>query len=181
MRSQSPSSRPRSVVLTLIVVAAVLSRLIPHPLNFTPIGALALFGGARFADRRLAFALPLLVLFVADLFAGLHVLIPVVYASFAVNVLLGRWVRRHPSVLSVAGMTLVGSIQFFAVTNFASWVMWYPPTLAGFAECYVAALPYFRNTLLGDAAWSLALFGGFALLERGFPAVRESASSPVAV
>lgn len=180
MRSQS-SPRQRYVLLTLIVVAAVLSRSIPHPLNFTPIGAIALFGGARFKDRRVALALPLAILFVADLFVGLHVLIPVVYASFAIDALLGRWLRIRGSFASIAAMTLLGSIQFFLVTNFASWLMWYPPTAVGFADCYAAALPYFRNTLLGDAAWSFALFGGLALLERGFPVVRESASPPVAV
>jgi hypothetical protein len=171
-------NRNRFLVLVALVVAAVLARLIPHPPNFSPIGALALFGGACFADRRLAFLVPLAALFVSDLFLGLHVLIPVVYASFALNVLLGRWLRSHRSILSTAAVTLVGSIQFFLVTNFACWVLWYPHTLEGLTSCYVGAIPFFRNTLLGDATFVTLLFGGLALAEYGFSGLREAVAPP---
>lgn len=174
----SPPSR--YFFLTAMIVVAILGRLIPHPPNFTPVGALAIFGGACFADRRLAFALPLAVLFVSDLFIGLHVLIPVVYGSFALNVLLGRWLRSRRTVFSTAGVTLVGSIQFFVVTNFACWVyFYYPDTLAGLTAYYIQGIPYFLNTLLGDATYSTLLFGGLALAERGFPVLREPTLQPV--
>ncbi|MFQ3591846.1 MAG: DUF6580 family putative transport protein [Gemmataceae bacterium] len=165
--------RPRLIVLAAMIAAAALARLIPHPPNFTPIGAMALFGGACFADRRLAFLLPLAAMFLSDLLLGLHVLIPVVYGSFAVNVLLGRWLRSRRTLVNTATVTLLGSIQFFVVTNFACWLLWYPHTLAGLTACYIAAIPFFHNTLLGDAVCATALFGGLALAERGFPILRE--------
>ncbi|WP_020469970.1 DUF6580 family putative transport protein [Zavarzinella formosa] len=176
-----PSPGWRLCFLTLTVIATVLLRVIPHPWNFTPVGALALFGGACFADRRLAFLLPMGALFIGDLFIGLHVLIPVVYASFAVNVLLGRWLRSRRSVLSTAAVTLIGSVQFFIITNLGSWWVFDPHTLEGLIACYVAAIPYFKFTLLGDGLFVAILFGGWALLERGFPALREPIPQPAAV
>jgi len=170
-RSVSRSAR-LTFLMGLIVVAAAL-RLIPHPPNFAPIGAMALFSGASFADRRVALLLPLAALFLSDLVLGLHILLPVVYGSFALNVLLGRWLRGRRRLVPVALATLAGSIQFFVVTNFACWLLWYPHTLAGLATCYAAALPFFHNTLLGDATFAGVLFGATALAEAGFPAIRE--------
>jgi hypothetical protein len=152
---------------------AALARLLPHPPNFTPIGAMALFGGACVADRRLAFVLPLAALFLSDLFLGLHVLIPVVYGSFTLNVLLGRWLRSRRSVANTAAITLIGSIQFFVTTNFACWLLWYTHTTEGLVACYVAAIPFFQNTLLGDAVFATGLFSALAVAERGFPVLRE--------
>jgi hypothetical protein len=169
------SWRPRLAVLTVMIVAAALARLVPHPLNFTPIGATAIFGGACFAARRLALAVPLAALFLGDLVIGLHFLIPVVYGSFALNVLLARWLRGRRTAAPVAAVTLLGAVQFFVVTNFACWVAFYPHTADGLLACYGAAIPYFKNTLLGDAFFAAVLFGGLALAERRFPAVREPA------
>ena len=183
MTADSPrvSPRLRLTLLTLTVIVAVLSRVIPHPWNLTPVGALALFAGARFADRRLALLLPMAVLFAGDLFIGLHELIPVVYASFAIIVLLGRALRSRESVVATAAVTLLGSVQFFVITNLGSWWVFNPHTLAGLTECYVAAIPYFRHTLLGDGLFVAILFGAWALLERGFPALRERARPALAV
>ncbi|MCS6866907.1 MAG: DUF6580 family putative transport protein [Gemmataceae bacterium] len=168
----------RIVCLAVLMLVAVVARLIPHPPNFTPIGALAMFGGASCADRRLGFFLPLVPLVISDCFLGLHILMPVVYGSFAINVLLGRWLRSHRTVLSIAAVTFLGSLQFFLVTNFACWLLWYPHTLEGLVACYVAALPFFHNTLLGDAVFVTALFGGLALAERVIPAIREPRVQP---
>lgn len=170
----------RFLVLAAMVAFAALARLIPHPPNFTPIGAMALFGGACFADRRLACTLPLAALFLSDLFLGLHVLIPVVYGSFALNVLLGRWLRSRRTVVTTAAVTLAGSVQFFVVTNFACWLLYYPHTAEGLVACYVSAIPFFQNTLLGDAVFTTALFGTLAVAERGFPVLREPSPTTVA-
>jgi hypothetical protein len=156
-----------------LVVAAALVRLAPHPANFTPIGAMAIFAGAAFADRRLALAVPLAALVIGDLATGLHVLIPAVYGSFALNVLLARWLRNRRTVAATATVTLAGAVQFFVTTNFAAWLAFYPHTAEGLLRCYVAAVPFFRNTLLGDAVFVSLLFGGLAVAERAFPAVRE--------
>lgn len=167
------SWRPRVAVLTAMIVVAALARLVPHPLNFTPIGAMAIFGGACFADRRVALLVPLAALFLGDLTTGLHVLIPVVYGSFALNVLIARWLRTHRTAAATAAVTLTGAVQFFVVTNFAAWVVFYPHTADGLLACYVAAIPYFQNTLLGDAVFVTLFFGGLAVAERTFPTVRE--------
>jgi hypothetical protein len=167
--------RARIILLAILVAIAAVSRLVPHPPNFAPIGAMALFGGAYFTDRRIAFILPLAALFLSDLVLGLHVLVPVVYGSFAINVLLGRWLRKRKRLVPVALATLLGSVQFFVVTNFACWLLWYPHTWAGLMTCYVAAIPFFQNTLMGDAFFVGVLFGAMALAEVGFPAVRERA------
>lgn len=171
--SQFRSWWPRVAVLTAMIAAAALARLMPHPPNFTPIGAMAIFAGAVFADRRVALLVPLAALFIGDLATGLHVLIPAVYGSFALNALLARWLRTRRTAVATAAVTLVGAVQFFVTTNFAAWLAFYPHTAAGLWACYVAALPYFRNTLLGDAVFVTLLFGGLAAAERAFPAVRE--------
>jgi hypothetical protein len=163
--------------LGVIVLAAGL-RIAPHPWNFTPVGAMALFSGAFIRDRRLAFLFPLLALFAGDIFVGFHKLMPVVYASFLLSVAIGFWLRNRRSVARVGAATLFGAIQFFLITNFAVWAfgLSYPRTGAGLLSCYVAGIPFFWNTLAGDALYASLLFGGFALAERIFPALREPAA-----
>jgi hypothetical protein len=163
--------------LAVIVLAAGL-RIAPHPWNFTPLGAMALFSGAFIRDRRLAFLCPLLALFAGDIFVGFHKLMPIVYASFLLSVAIGFWLRNRRSVARVGAATLFGAIQFFLITNFAVWAfgLSYPRTGAGLLSCYVAGIPFFWNTLAGDVLYASLLFGGFALAERIFPALREPAT-----
>jgi hypothetical protein len=158
-----------------MVLAAAATRLIPHPWNLTSISAVALFGGACFQDRRLAFAVPLAALFLSDLVLGLYTGLPVIYLSFAVIVALGLWLRPRRSPAVIASAALASSILFFGLTNFGVWAFdhLYPPTWSGLVACYVAALPFFRNSLAGDLLYTAALFGGFALLERRFASLRE--------
>jgi len=163
-------------VITAIVFAAAVLRLAPHPMNFAPIGALALFGGAYFSSKRAAFAIPLLALVAGDVFIGFHGLIPYVYASFLLSVALGFWLRRKRSLPRVGAATLAGATQFFLVTNFAVWFTstgTYAKTAGGLTACYIAGIPYFWNTLAGDAFYAGLLFGSMALAERRFPSLRE--------
>jgi hypothetical protein len=164
------------LALALIVIAAAL-RIAPHPWNFTPIGAMALFSGAILKDRRLAFLFPLLALFTGDIFIGFHKLIPIVYASFLINVAIGLWLRDRRTVTRISLATLLGAIQFFLITNFAVWQILggYPHTAGGLMACYIAGIPFLWNTLAGDAFYVVLLFGGFALAERFVPAFREPA------
>ena len=164
------------LALTIIALAAAL-RIAPHPWNFTPVGAMALFSGAVIQDRRLALLFPLLALFAGDIFIGLYKLMPVVYASFLVSIAIGFWLRNRRTVGPIAAATLFGAIQFFLVTNFAVWAfgLSYPRNSAGLVACYVAGIPFFWNTLAGDAVYAGLLFGGFVLAERLFPAFREPA------
>ncbi|MCS7023024.1 MAG: hypothetical protein NZU63_14495 [Gemmataceae bacterium] len=172
------AGQPRFWLITTLVALGVISRWLPHPPNFTPIGALALFGGTFYANWRWAFSLPLLSLFLSDLVLGLHILMPVVYGSFALNVLLGRWLRFHWGIVNLAVVTLVGSFQFYLTTNFACWILSYPHTLAGLIECYVNAIPFFRNSALADATYTVILFGSVAVAERVFPVLREPTRQP---
>jgi hypothetical protein len=167
----------RTLLALAIIALAAAMRIAPHPWNFTPVGAIALFSGATIRDRRVAFFFPILALFVGDIFIGFHKLMPIVYASFLVSVAIGFWLRNRRTVGPIAAATLLGAIQFFLVTNFAVWAfgLSYPRNSAGLLACYVAGIPFFWNTLAGDAVYAVLLFGGFALAERLFPAFREPA------
>lgn len=179
-----PAVNKRFVALSGAVGAAALFRLAPHPPNFTPIEALALFGGASFASRRAAFLVPLAAMLLSDLVLGLHYGAlaqlhsqPVVYACILATVAIGRALRGRRSPQNILAASLAGSVLFFVVTNFAVWAggSMYPFSIQGLAGCYVAAIPFFRNALTGDLAFTAAIFGGFALLERYSPALREPA------
>ena len=164
------------LALVLIILAAAL-RIAPHPWNFTPVGAMALFSGALLKDRRLAFLFPLVVLFAGDIFIGLYKIIPIIYASFLISVAIGLWLRGRRTVARISLATLLGAIQFFLVTNFAVWQFLggYPHNASRLVACYVAGIPFFWNTLAGDALYATLLFGGYALAERLFPALRQPA------
>jgi hypothetical protein len=170
----------RAILAAVMIVLAALLRIVPHPWNFTPIGAMALFSGAMFRDRRVAFLFQLVALFAGDLFVGFHRLIPVVYASFLLSVFIGIWLANYRSVLRIGGAVFLGALQFFLVTNFAIWRVFdtYPHTPAGLAACYIAGLPLFGNTLAGDALYATLFFGTFALAEKLFPALSEPAGQP---
>ena len=156
-----------AIAAVLILLAAVL-RILPHPWNFTPIGAMALFSGSVFRGRWLRFAFPLLALFAGDAVIGFHELMLVVYLSFMASVAIGIWVGENRKVFRIAGGTLLGSIQFFLLTNFAVWAVFttYPKSFAGLLACYTAGVPFFWNALGGDAFYATLLFGGYALAER---------------
>jgi len=163
------------LALVLILLAAAL-RIAPHPWNFTPVGAMALFSGAVLKDRRLAFLFPLLALFLGDIFIGFHKLVPMVYVSFFISVAIGLWLRDRRTIARISLATLLGATQFFLVTNFAVWWLLnsYPKTTSGLAACYFAGIPFFWNTLAGDVVYSALLFGGYALGERFLPVQHAS-------
>jgi hypothetical protein len=167
---------PRAALITCVVLAAAALRIIPHPMNFAPIGALALFGGAYFSSKRKAVAVSLVSLVAGDIFTGFHRLMPYVYASFLVSVAIGFWLRRKKSASRISVATVAGAIQFFLVSNFALWASSignYAKNVGGLAECFTAGLPLFWNTLAGDAFYVALLFGGMALAEKRFPSLRE--------
>ncbi len=174
--------KPRPAVLIAMVLTAALTRLAPHPWNLTSIAALALFGGACFEDRRAAFAVPLAALLISDLALGFYADMPVVYLSFALVVGIGLLIANRRSPALIFGASLAGSILFFVTTNLGVWALdhLYPRTLDGLAACFTAALPFFRNAVLGDLTYTVALFGGLALLERRFAALRAHAGMALA-
>jgi hypothetical protein len=172
-------NNPRYFLLAGMILAAALSRLIPHPPNFTPVAAMALFGGANFASKRAALCFPLAGLIVSDLVLGFYTITPVVYASFVLITFLGMWLRQRQGFLPVALAAVAGAVLFFALTNFGVWAMekTYPKTWVGLAGCYAAAIPFFWNTLLSDLLYSALLFGGLALSEKRWPVLAETTSA----
>jgi hypothetical protein len=170
--------KPRWTVLAAMILAAALSRLIPHPPNLASISAVALFGGAYFSDRRMAFAVPLAALFLSDLALGFYPHMEVGYLSFALIVCIGQWLRTKRSPARITGAALASSVLFFITSNFGVWAFssLYPKTVEGLTACYVAAVPFFWNTVQGDLFYTTLLFGGFTLLERRFSTLRDEPS-----
>jgi len=140
----------------LLIIIGVVSRLVPHPANFTALGGLSVFAGHRFTLLKAAF-LTLVVMVISDIFLGFSPATPYVYFGFAGYILLAHFLPKKWYIL--AGAPLLGSIWFFLISNFGVWLGgWYPHTLAGLFACFVAAIPFYRNTVLGDVAFTIAFF-----------------------
>ncbi len=165
---------PARITAALLVFVGILLRLAPHPWNMTPVGAAALFAGARL-PLPIAIAVPVGTLAISDLFIGMHSLWWVTWGTCALAVLLGTLLRDRRGPMAVGGVPIAGSVLFFVTTNFAVWAQggMYPKTIDGLVACYVAAIPFFQNSLIGDLMWSGVLFGGWALAAR-FVAVRPA-------
>ncbi|HLP17159.1 MAG TPA: DUF6580 family putative transport protein [Bacteroidota bacterium] len=144
----------------VLIFAAALSRLVPHLPNFTPLAAIALFGGF-YLDKKFALVAPLAAMLVSDYFIGFSSDSMFVYGSLLAIGAMALAMQHRKSALVVAGTTLAGSVLFFVVTNFGIWATqtWYPRTAAGLVECFTMALPFFRNTVAGDAFYVAAMFG----------------------
>jgi hypothetical protein len=173
--------KPRILVAATMMLIAAATRLFPHPANFAPITAIALFGGATLYDKRLAFGVPLLAMLLSDAFIGFHDTMPFVYGSFALIVCIGMVLRTRRGLLPLAGAASTSSILFFVITNFGVWTAGsiYPKSFPGLVACYVAAVPFFQNTLFGDAVYTAALFGGLAIAEARFPMLRTQDPNPL--
>lgn len=158
--------RPNNLIASFFIFAGALLRLLPHPPNFAPISAMALFGGT-YLNRKSAFLVPLIALFLSDYFIGFYEfkLMLAVYGSFALIALIGLWLKKHKNFKNIVLASLSSSILFYLITNFAVWAFtpWYEKTLAGLIYCYFMALPFFRNTLAGDFFYVGAFFGAYEL------------------
>ncbi|MBI5451909.1 hypothetical protein HY945_00430 [Candidatus Gottesmanbacteria bacterium] len=148
-----------------MIISGVVARLLPHLPNFTPIAATALFGGV-YMKKRYAIIIPLVAMFVSDIFIGFHAMMPYVYGSFILTGLIGMYLHTHKNVQNVAAAALISSILFFLITNFGVWAGgMYARNLSGLLESYVMAIPFFRNTLLGDLFYTGAFFGAYELVK----------------
>ncbi len=168
--------KPRFLTLTALVLTAALSRIIPHPWNVTPVAAMALFAGANFSRRRDAYAVPLIAMALSNLILGsFYDTVLFVFAGFALTVYIGTLIRGRRDALSIVGASLLSSVLFFIVTNAGHWLVsgMYPMNAGGLFACFSAAVPFFRNSVAGDLAFSAVLFGGFAAMERRFPVLRD--------
>ena len=161
----------RMMTLLVMVLGAAFSRLIPHPWNFTAIGAMALFGGAYFPSKKLSMIVPLAALFLSDLVLGFHQTMLFVYLGFALVVMLGWTLTEQKSMTRIVTLSLVSSSLFFLVSNFGVWAMGtgYAANFQGLVECYVAGIPFFDNQIYGDLFFSGVMFGGYELLKKYAP------------
>ncbi len=177
----------RYSVITAMILLAALSRLIPHPPNFAPIGGMALFGAAYYTRKRWAYFIPIAAMWISDLilnnvvyaayfdrFVWFYSGSPFTYGAFALIVLTGTFTLRKVRVPQLLFSALGASIIFFLASNFGVWIStnMYPHTWEGLTTCYIAGLPFFKNTLLGDLVYSAALFGLFELSLSWFPGLR---------
>ena len=152
------------IVLILLVI---LSRLLPHPPNFTPLAAVGLFSGACLHVRKF-WLVPVAALLLSDMVIGFYspVVMVFVYGAFILCASIGRsFLQGQRSIPTLAGATLSGSVIFFILSNLGDWLsgLNYPLTLDGLLDCYVMAIPFFRNTLLGDLFYVTCLFGVYEM------------------
>jgi hypothetical protein len=154
------------LVALILILFAAFSRLIPHPANFTPIAAIALFSGV-YLGKKYFLIVPVAAMLIGDIFLGFHPMMIWVYGSFAVIALIGLWLKSHKSVGYIFGTTVVSSIIFFIITNFGVWLSgFYEYSFRGFAECYTMAIPFFRNSIAGDLIYVTAMFGIYELVKK---------------
>jgi hypothetical protein len=178
-------------VIALLILTAAFCRMIPHPANFVPIGAMALFGAAYYKSKRTAFLVPLLALWLSDLavnnilYASHYKTFTLFYSGFywiygstALTTLTGFFLLKKINALTVAGSSLVASVMFFLITNFGVFPgnPLYSQDFKGLMDCYIAGIPFFGGTLAGNIFYSAVLFGGFALAQKQFPVLRTAAT-----
>jgi len=165
-------------VFVLLVGLGVATRVLPHEPNVTAVVAISLFAG--FFMRRASFAIgvPLVSMLISDVVLGAYDYrtMALVYASLLAPIFYRAVLKKRLSLSTVGAGVLGSSTLFFVVTNFAVWLFsgMYSHDLAGLGECYVAAIPFFRNGLLGDLAWTAGLFGTYSLVTRGMKYFRPS-------
>lgn len=158
---------PKLYVILIMILAGAFMRLIPHWPNFTPIAAIALFGGTVIKRKEVAFLLPVAALLISDSIIGFHSTMISVYLSFIAIVCFGLVLRRRFTVVNTLSASLSASFLFYLVTNFASWTSGfipYPMNVTGLMQSYIAGLPFFLNGILGDLFFNSVIFGAAYLV-----------------
>ena len=167
MRTYKKNKILELLIAVLFIAAGVILRILPHAPNFTPIAAIALFG-AVYLPKKIALILPIIAMAISDAFIGYYdfKLIAVVYVSFLLCVVVGFWLKKNKKWYTVLGSSFLTAFIFFFFTNFAVFAFseWYPKTIFGLVSCFTMALPFFKNTLLGDIFYSGVFFGSFELI-----------------
>ena len=164
------NTRTYSLIAFILLVS--LYRIVPHLPNFTPVLAMALFSGAHFSDRRVALLVPMLCMLFADLIIGFHSTVLFVYLSIALLVFAGEWLQTRKTLAYTLAAAVFGSVTFFIITNFGAWLSlpgFYPRSVAGLLEAYIAAIPFYQNTLVSTLFFCGVLFGGIRVLEHYYP------------
>jgi uncharacterized membrane protein len=153
----------KQLVIILFIAVAAIFRLLPHLPNATPIAAMALFSGVYFNNKKYAFIIPLLAMFLSDLFLGFSMITLFVYVAFILVGYIGITSKKM-NIKTI----LISSISFFIITNFGVWLIGYPKTLNGLLECYTLAIPFFRNSLIGDFFFAGVMYYGFEFVSNKY-------------
>jgi len=179
---------PKHILLLGLLLVAAFTRLVPHPPNFTALGAMALFGGAYFSNRVLGILLPLGALWLSDIFinnlvysdfySGFVLFSPNhvwIYISFMVIGFLSKYFLKNVNTKSVGLSAIFASVIFFILSNFGVWIqgLMYPLSLGGLITCYVAALPFFGWTLMGNFFFCAILFGSLEFANSKIAVIQE--------
>jgi len=174
MRTQG--LRTQLITISAIIFALALFRLLPHWPNVSPVAAMALFGGAYFADKRLAFIVPFVALFLSDLVLGLHNSMIFVYAGFALTVAIGFMLKNKITFTNTSFAVVASSVLFFLLTNFGAWMTsaLYAKTAEGLMQAFVAGIPFFQNSLMGNLVYAAVIFGGYHLLKNNIAVLKDS-------
>jgi len=151
--------------ITLFIIVAALMRLIPHPPNFVPITAIAIFAGVKFNNIILAYTVPVSIMLISDFFIGFSSISLFVYLAFILITSYSYLIKKY-SIINI----LLSSIIFFIITNFGVWVLpgGYPNNIEGLILCYTAAIPFFTNSILADLFFSALLYYGFEKIEKKY-------------
>lgn len=178
-------NNPRRVALISIILSVAIYRVLPHPFNFTPVLAMALFSGAKLKDVKLALLLPLIAMLLSDLFLGLHQTMLFVYTALALIVFTGIYLNKinqqkttGKRFSNIVIATIFCSGLFFMVSNFGVWMTTtiYTKSFSGLLECYLAAVPFLQNSMVSNLFFSSIFFGGFYLAEQQFTQLKETHS-----
>jgi hypothetical protein len=174
-------------VIGVMILLAALSRLIPHPANFAPVGGMALFGAAYYSKRYWAYIIPMVSMWISDLilnnvvyaayfdrFVWFYSGSLFTYGAFVLIVLMGSFTLKKVRVPNLLFSALGASVVFFLVSNFGVWFSgtMYPKDFGGLMACYTAGIPFFKNTVLGDMFYTGVLFGAFEWSMLRFPQLR---------
>ena len=167
---------PKRLWIGMVVLGAC-ARLLPHPWNFTPMMAIGLFAGTQARKASTAVLATLAALVVSDAVMGFYPGFWYVYAAALIPVLLGRRIRNRSGAGAIAAAAIASGLSFFLITNFMVWAtgVLYPHTMAGLSACYLAGIPFYRNQVLGDMVYTVAIFGGYAILNRWCQPARQAA------
>ena len=156
---KSPFNKSQKIVL-VIIIFGILARLIPHPPNFSPVTAIALFSGLNFKNKKFAFLIPILILFISDLLIGISMINIFVYSGFLLVVQLGS------KISSIRFLNIIlASLIFFIISNFGVWIIGYPKTIDGLILCYTMAIPFFGYSLAGDLFFGYLFKFSFTKIE----------------
>ncbi len=161
------------MIAYLLIILGVMMRVLPHVPNMAPVAAVALFSG-MYLNKKMVPWIPLAIMAISDLVIGLHDVFMYTWGSFLIIGLMGMWMRDKRSSTLAIGGSVLASVVFFVITNFGVWLTWYPRTLDGFLNCYIMAVPFFGNALIGNAVFMFVLYWTYEFARRPIANTRFS-------